>query len=202
VHLEGWYDPSMRLIFSIFFSFLLVWFGGYLWYINKLTSGELTVNEKTDAIVVLTGGQNRLNVAIKLLEDGLAEKLYISGVDEKVTRAELLNLLGSKKELEECCIESGNQAEDTVGNAIETLKWLENNNIKTLRVVTSLEHMPRAMVEFKRFIPKIKFIEHPVGSWRPENINYFSLSQEYSKYIISLLRAKALDQLYNKITSS
>ncbi len=202
MHLEGWYDPSMRLIFSIFFSFLLVWFGGYLWYINKLTSGELTVNEKTDAIVVLTGGQNRLNVAIKLLEDGLAEKLYISGVDEKVTRAELLNLLGSKKELEECCIESGNQAEDTVGNAIETLKWLENNNIKTLRVVTSLEHMPRAMVEFKRFIPKIKFIEHPVGSWRPENINYFSLSQEYSKYIISLLRAKALDQLYNKITSS
>ena len=192
----------MRLIFSIFFSFLLVWFGGYLWYINKLTSGELTVNEKTDAIVVHTGGQNRLNVAIKLLEDGLAEKLYISGVDEKVTRAELLNLLGSKKELEECCIESGNQAEDTVGNAIETLKWLENNNIKTLRVVTSLEHMPRAMVEFKRFIPKIKFIEHPVGSWRPENINYFSLSQEYSKYIISLLRAKALDQLYNKITSS
>ena len=192
----------MRLIFSIFFSFLLVWFGGYLWYINKLTSDELTVNEKTDAIVVLTGGQNRLNVAIKLLEDGLAEKLYISGVDEKVTRAELLNLLGSKKELEECCIESGNQAEDTVGNAIETLKWLENNNIKTLRVVTSLEHMPRAMVEFKRFIPKIKFIEHPVGSWRPENINYFSLSQEYSKYIISLLRAKALDQLYNKITSS
>ena len=192
----------MRLIFSIFFSFLLVWFGGYLWYINKLTSGELTVNEKTDAIVVLTGGQNRLNVAIKLLEDGLAEKLYISGVDEKVTRAELLNLLGSKKELEECCIESGNQAEDTVGNAIETLKWLENNNIKTLRVVTSLEHMPRAMVEFKRFIPKIKFIEHPVGSWRPENINYFSLSQEYSKYIISLLRAKALDRLYNKIASS
>lgn len=192
----------MRLIFSIFFSFLLVWFGGYLWYINKLTSDELTVNEKTDAIVVLTGGQNRLNVAIKLLEDGLAEKLYISGVDEKVTRAELLNLLGSKKELEECCIESGNQAEDTVGNAIETLKWLENNNIKTLRVVTSLEHMPRAMVEFNRFIPKIKFIEHPVGSWRPENINYFSLSQEYSKYIISLLRAKALDQLYNKITSS
>ena len=162
----------------------------------------MTVNEKTDAIVVLTGGQNRLNVAIKLLEDGLAEKLYISGVDEKVTRAELLNLLGSKKELEECCIESGNQAEDTVGNAIETLKWLENNNIKTLRVVTSLEHMPRAMVEFKRFIPKIRFIEHPVGSWRPENINYFSLSQEYSKYIISLLRAKALDQLYNKITSS
>jgi uncharacterized SAM-binding protein YcdF (DUF218 family) len=192
----------MRILILIFFSFLLAWFGGYMSYINKLTSGQLTENGKTDAIVVLTGGKNRLNVAIKLLENGLAEKLYISGVNEKVTRAELLNLLGSKKELEECCIESGNQAEDTVGNAIETLEWLQNNNIKSLRVVTSLEHMPRAMVEFKRFIPKIKFIEHPVGSWRPKNINYFSLSQEYSKYIISLLRAKASDQIYNKISSS
>lgn len=192
----------MRTFLSILILFLLVWLGGYLWFINKLTGNEFHENMKTDAIVVLTGGQNRLNVAVKLLEDGLAEKLYISGVDEKVTRAELLGLLGSTKELEECCIESGNQAADTVGNAIETLEWIQQNNIESLRVVTSLEHMPRAMVEFRRFMPEIKFIEHPVGRWRPENINYFSLSQEYSKYIISLLRARASDQLYDEISSS
>tara|TARA_R110002073_G_scaffold295611_1_gene461517 strand:- start:1812 stop:2414 length:603 start_codon:yes stop_codon:yes gene_type:complete len=199
--LEGWYDPGMRAILSIIISLLLVWLGGYLWYINKLAAGQLNENEKTDAIVVLTGGQNRLNVAVKLLEDGLAAKLYISGVDEKVTRVELLDLLGSSKELEECCIESGNQAADTVGNAIETLEWIRQNKIESLRVVTSLEHMPRAMVEFKRFMPEVKLIEHPVGRWRPENINYFSLSQEYSKYIISLLRARASDQLYDEISS-
>jgi hypothetical protein len=53
------------------------------------------------------------------------------------------------------------------------------------------------MVEFKHFMPEIEFIEHPVGSWRPENINYFNLSQEYSKYIISLLRSTISNQIYN-----
>jgi len=192
----------MRAILSILIALLLVWLGGYLWYINKLTLKDLNDEEKTDAIVVLTGGQNRLEVAVELLETGLADKLYVSGVDEKVTRLELLNLLGSTKALEECCIESGNQAADTVGNAIETLEWIEKNDIESLRVVTSLEHMPRAMVEFKRFMPDIKFIEHPVGRWRPENINYFSLSQEYSKYIISLLRARTSNQFYDETSAS
>ncbi|MBL4602650.1 MAG: YdcF family protein [Emcibacteraceae bacterium] len=173
-----------------------------MWYINKLSYHDFNETDKTDAIVVLTGGQNRLKVAIKLLEDQLAAKLYISGVDEKVTRVELLGLLGSRPELEECCIESGSQADDTVGNAIEIMQWAEHNDFKSLRVVTSLEHMPRAMVELKRFMPNISFVEHPVGRWRPENINYFNLSQEYSKYIISLIRARASDQIYDDISKS
>ena len=178
-----------KLVYLIFFLGL-VWFGGFLWYIDQLSYKPPGGTQKTDAIVVLTGGKNRLEVAVRLLEDNLAGKLYISGVNEKVTRDELLKLLGSSPQLEECCIESGNKAVDTVGNAVETMQWVEKNNIKSLRVVTSLEHMPRAIVEFKRFMPNIKIIEHPVGSWRPENINYFNLSQEYSKYVISLLRAK------------
>lgn len=192
----------MRTIFYIIISLMLVWLGGYFWYIDNLSKQQVNPTEITDAIVVLTGGQNRLNVAAQLLEDKMAAKLYVSGVDEKVTRAELLGLLGSSRELEECCIESGNKAIDTVGNAIETMQWVNINNIESLRVVTSLEHMPRAMVEFRRFMPEVKFIEHPVGSWRPENINYLNLSQEFSKYIVSLLRARASDQLNDDISSS
>ncbi len=189
----------MRLILLIFISFSLVWLGGYLWYLNELSIIKTEMAEKTDAIVVLTGGKNRLNVAVELLENEYAKKLYISGVDEKVTRGELLKLLGSSKKLEECCIESGNQAVDTVGNAIETMNWINKNNIESLRIVTSLEHMPRAIVEFKRFMPDVQLVEHPVGSWRPDNINYFNLSQEYSKYIVSLIRARASSQIYNDV---
>lgn len=192
----------MRLIFYSITSLALFWLGGYFWYINNLAKQQINPTEITDAIVVLTGGQNRLNVAGKLLEDEMAAKLYVSGVDEKVTRAELLGLLGSSRELAECCIESGNEAIDTVGNAIETMQWVGVNDIKSLRVVTSLEHMPRAMVEFRRFMPDIKFVEHPVGRWRPENINYLNLSQEFSKYIVSLLRARASDQLNDDISST
>lgn len=143
-----------------------------------------------------------MDVAVNLLENEYAAKLYISGVDEKVTREELLGLLDTSPELGECCIESGSQAIDTVGNAIETLSWAEHNDIKSIRVVTALEHMPRAMVEFKRFMPEITLIEHPVGKWRAGNVNYLSLSQEYSKYVISLLRARASDQFYDDISDS
>lgn len=190
----------MRTFFTIIVSLTLIWLGGYLWYLSELAAKQNNNIEKTDAIVVLTGGQNRLNVAVNLLEEKFAEKLYISGVDEKVTREELLNLLDSSETLADCCIESGNEAADTVGNAIETMQWVEQNNFESLRVVTSLDHMPRAMVEFKRFMPDISFIEHPVGNWRTDAFNYFSLSQEYSKYIISLLRARTSDQFYNDVS--
>lgn len=178
-------------------TMFLIWLGGYMWYVQKLSQNQIDLEQRTDAIVVLTGGANRLNVAGDLLEKRIAEKLYVSGVDAKVTRAELILLLEVDQELADCCIESGKKAADTVGNAIETLEWVTKNDIKSIRVVTSLEHMPRAMVEFNRFMPGLDFIEHPVGSWRPENINYFNLSQEYSKYIISLLRARILTGLYN-----
>jgi uncharacterized SAM-binding protein YcdF (DUF218 family) len=187
----------MRAFLYLILTLVLLWVGGYLWFINKLSNKEMNIAYQTDAIVVLTGGQNRLSVAGILLEEKLAKKLYVSGVDSKVTREELIQLLGTSPELSLCCVESGQQAADTVGNAIETLTWVSENDIKTIRVVTSLEHMPRAMVEFKRFMPEIEFIEHPVGSWRPENINYFNLSQEYSKYIISLLRSTISNQIYN-----
>jgi len=186
----------MRTFFMVIASLILIWLGGYFWYLSELASKKNDNKEKTDAIVVLTGGQNRLNGAVKLLEEQYAAKLYISGVDEKVTRAELINLLGSSEDLAYCCIESGNEAADTVGNAIETMHWVSRNNVESLRVVTSLDHMPRAMVEFRRYMPEISFIEHPVGNWQAQKYNYFILSQEYSKYIISLLRARTSDQFY------
>lgn len=188
----------MRAFICIILFLALIWLGGFAWYISKLAHVQIGNIEKTDAIVVLTGGQNRLGEAIKLLEEGLGAKLYISGVDEKVTRPELINLLGSSQELAQCCIESGSEATDTVGNAVETMQWAAKNNIKSLRVVTSLEHMPRAMVEFRHYMPDTNFIEHSVGAWRPENINYFNLAQEYSKYIISLLRSRASEQIYDE----
>ncbi|MCC3861616.1 YdcF family protein [Pseudemcibacter aquimaris] len=186
----------MRSILAFILIAFLMWLGGYVWFINKLSNNMTNLEERSDAIVVLTGGKNRLDVAGKLLEEKMGDKLYVSGVDSKVTRTELIALLGTSQEMSDCCVEIGKQAVDTVGNALETLTWVGEHDIESIRVVTSLEHMPRAMVEFRRFMPDVKLIEHPVGSWRPENINYFNLSQEYSKYIISLLRSRISSEIY------
>ena len=99
----------MRAFLYLILTLVLLWFGGYLWFINKLSNKEMNIAYQTDAIVVLTGGQNRLSVAGILLEEKLAKKLYVSGVDSKVTREELIQLLGTSPELSLCCVESGQQ---------------------------------------------------------------------------------------------
>ena len=77
----------------------------------------------TDGIVVMTGGQQRLNDGLKLLNDGKAEKMLISGVGEGVNRAVLVQELAlddSQAELLFCCVELDFTAGNTRGNATAT----------------------------------------------------------------------------------
>ena len=183
----------MKYIYYLILGLILIWVGGLFYFIYGLSQVEMPTDHKTDGIVVLTGGKNRLQEAVELLEKGLGDKLFISGVNAKVTEAELHAVLGSSQELADCCIESGTKARNTVGNAEEVSRWVVKNHMSTIRVVTSLEHMPRALVEMRHYMPDIKMVAHPVGQWRPENIRFLSLVREYSKYLVSLFRTGILD---------
>ena len=80
----------------------------------------------TDGIVVMTGGQQRLNDGLKLLNDGKAEKMLISGVGEGVNRAVLVQELAlddSQAELLFCCVELDFTAGNTRGNATAARNW-------------------------------------------------------------------------------
>jgi len=170
-----------------------MWVAGLFYFIYDLSQPEPPTDIKTDGIVVLTGGNSRLQEAVLLLEKGVADKLFISGVNAQVTETELFALLGISKELADCCIESGIIAQNTVGNAEEISQWVRKSHMSSIRVVTSLEHMPRALIEIRRFMPDVKIVAHPVGQWRPENIRFVSLVREYSKYLVSLFRVQILD---------
>ncbi|MBL4802952.1 MAG: YdcF family protein [Emcibacter sp.] len=183
----------MKYIYYFFLGLILIWVGGLFHFVYGLSQVEMPTDRKTDGIVVLTGGKNRLQEAVSLLEKGVGGKLFISGVNAKVTETELRAVLGSSKELADCCIESGTKAQNTVGNAQEVSLWVAKNHISSIRVVTSLEHMPRALVEMQHFMPGLTMIAHPVGQWRPENIRFMSLVREYSKYLVSLFRTNILD---------
>jgi len=126
------------------------------------------------------------------LENGRAHRLFISGVNSRVTNAQLQAVLGSTTALTRCCIESGSKAQNTAGNAREISLWVKKNHITSITVVTSLEHMPRAMGELRHYMPTLRMIAHPVGRWRPENIRFISLAREYSKYLVSLIRIDIL----------
>ncbi|PCI48908.1 MAG: hypothetical protein COB49_05610 [Alphaproteobacteria bacterium] len=183
----------MKYIFYLGAGLVLIWLAGLFHFIYGLSQAEPPVARKTDGIVVLTGGNNRLQEAVRLLEGAMADKLFISGVNEQVTDAELRAVLGSSERLADCCIESGTMAQNTAGNAKEISLWVRKNHMSSIRVVTSLEHMPRTLIEIRRYMPEIRIVAHPVGQWRPENIRFVSLAREYSKYLVSLFRIRILD---------
>jgi uncharacterized SAM-binding protein YcdF (DUF218 family) len=148
----------------------------------------------TDAIVVLTGGSLRLQTGIDLLREGKGRWLFVSGVDQRVDRDELLRLAGSDAPAWlACCVTVGHRAANTVGNAAETARWMRQQDFHSLRLVTAWYHMPRSLLEFERAMPQIAIIPHPVFPERVRQQRWWAwrgtaslLIGEYAKYLAAL----------------
>ena len=81
-----------------------------------------------------------------------------------------------------CCVTLGFAATDTRGNAEETTEWALENNIKSLRLVTSDWHMRRAAVELRRELPSdVRLVEDAVRS----EPSLWLLFVEYHKWLVS-----------------
>jgi uncharacterized SAM-binding protein YcdF (DUF218 family) len=118
----------------------------------------------TDAIVVLTGGAERVRTGLELLEAGAAPRLFISGAAPGLTLAELARAHSRDPAALGGRVELGHAAATTVGNAAETAAWLRGQRLASpsLRVVTAGYHMPRALVELERAVPEAELVAHPV----------------------------------------
>lgn len=173
-------------------TILAVWLGGFvLFSLYTLTVTPANTDEKTDSIVVLTGGNHRIQTGLDLLSQGLAPKMLISGVHEKVTVEDILKNWKGDNPPPTCCITLGHKALTTYGNATETQQWMQDNDYKSLRLVTSGYHMARALLEFKRTMPHIKIIPHPVeeNDYGITEWKFWELAiSEYHKILFRLLR--------------
>lgn len=159
---------------------------------------------EADAIVALTGGSlDRLQTGMDLLAQGRGRRLLISGVNPKVTNAELAELLGGRDDLFACCIDVGRYAEDTLGNAAETAAWVQRNGFRKIILVTDDYHMPRSLTELRIASPEAAFIAFPVptrvsrpGSWQRDADAAGRLGVDYLKYLAIRGREilRALDQ--------
>ncbi len=115
----------------------------------QATTGAI---QYTDGIVVVTGGQQRLDDGLELLTAGKAERMLISGVGEGVNRAVLIQELGlDDREASAlfCCVELDFTADNTRGNAAATKEWASAHGMRSVRLVTASYHMPRALVVFR-----------------------------------------------------
>lgn len=140
---------------------------------------------RADGIVVLTGGSDRIDKAMELLAEKRANRLLISGVHPQTTEHQLQQLTGADKALFECCVDLDRTALDTRGNAEETKRWAEANGFKSLIVVTSDYHMPRALLEFARRMPDVDLKPYPVEA---ETGSLRLWLSEYAKYLLAWLR--------------
>jgi len=172
-----------------------VWLAGLEWFVASSLEPAADGLRPTDAIVVLTGGSLRLESGIALLGAGKGRKLFVSGVNREVDRDELLRALGRQSGQAECCIVLGHAADNTLGNARETARWMREEEYRSLRLVTGWYHMRRSVLEFARAMPEIEIVPHPVfppaipqTRWWAHRASALLVIGEYNKYLATLMR--------------
>jgi uncharacterized SAM-binding protein YcdF (DUF218 family) len=178
-------------------AILCLWVGGFLYFVGTLPKTVENPDGETDAIIVLTGGTERLDTGVDLLRDGKAKMLLISGVDRATTRDELQVRSRLDPDKFACCVKLGREASDTVGNAIEAELWMRRGGYTSLRLVTASYHMPRSLLLFRSTLKGVSVIAHPVF---PENVKADEwwlypgtarlLAAEFAKYLVSLLTVR------------
>jgi len=176
----------------------VAWLAGLALFVRAvetLEAAPVNTQQTTDAIVVLTGGSERVSAGIELLNAHRGKKLFISGVHPGLSSGRLPGNQKIAPELRACCIALGHAAESTFGNAWETRAWMENEAYHSLRLVTANYHMPRSLLIFRTVMPAFEIVPHPIapdnvkleGWWQfPGTANL--LVTEYDKYLITALR--------------
>ncbi len=151
---------------------------------------------RADAIVALTGpSAERVNVAIRLLEQDKGERVLISGVNREVRRQELRELTPGSSRLFNCCVDLGFEAETTNGNAQEIAAWARARGYDSLIVVTSDYHMPRSLMEIRGAAPNLTLTPYAVSTPSLDNSRWWRaavtarrMTLEYVKYLAVLGR--------------
>ncbi|WP_225770716.1 YdcF family protein [Inquilinus sp. Marseille-Q2685] len=170
------------------------WGLGLAWFVAQAGRGGEVDPDHTDAIVVLTGGSERLRAGLDLLARGTAERLLVSGVHRDVRLEELFALSPTDDSLR-CCVDLGYAASDTIGNAREAAAWMRAHGFRSLRLVTSNYHMPRSMLEFRAAMPDIEIKRQPVDPGTVHLDRWWAwpgtarlIVSEYNKFLVALAR--------------
>jgi len=169
--------------------------GGFLWFALQVTSQQTALDRAADGIVALTGGASRINEAVELLASGRGQRLLITGVAPTVSTTELARLVPERQHWFGCCVDLGYNALNTIGNAVETRQWALDRGFRSLLIVTSSYHMPRAMLELGHRLPGVALIPFPVVPEPRRSAPWWShagsaklLVSEYLKYIVAKAR--------------
>jgi uncharacterized SAM-binding protein YcdF (DUF218 family) len=168
---------------------------GFVRFVALLPTAETPPARNTDGIVALTGAAFRINDALELLAEGRGRRLLITGVNPGTRPQEISRLTPEFQRWFSCCVDLDRSATNTIGNAIETRRWATDQGFRSLIVVTSNFHMPRAIVELAHQLPGVALVPYPVISERVRVESWWTnfsttrlLFWEYLKYLAAMVR--------------
>lgn len=173
---------------GLYFFFFIV-------FVENLAPASLDV-PTADAIVVFTGtASRRMEDGLDLLHQKKGKRLLITGLYEKQSFDEIIALAPPQAEREQiiCCLDLDYRAVNTLANAHETAVWAEVHGFKSLIVVTSAQHMPRAFLELRRAMPTARLSAYSVLPPQVKLDYWFAypgtlvlLLGEYTRYLWAL----------------
>jgi uncharacterized SAM-binding protein YcdF (DUF218 family) len=193
-----------RLRAVVVATLAVIFFGaaiGFVGFLSQLRGTERRPSRNADGIVVLTGGSSRVSDAVDLLAEGYGKRLLISGVHPTNDAADISRSLpDNQSALMNCCVDLDHSAVNTRSNAAGTRRWVHERGFKSLIVVTSNYHMPRAIVELSHAMPDVTLIPFVVvgDKWRDEpwwtsGTTFRLLLSEYVKYVAAEARVHLAD---------
>ena len=177
-------DNIIHIILTLFLILVLSHFIFFLLLVKNFKSDYTTI-KSIDSIVVLTGDKFRISKGMEILSNGIGEKLLLSGVNKNIKLTNIKNEFPKYKNFFDCCVEIENISSNTFENSRETFLWLEKNKYNSVLIVSSDYHIPRAKLEFGKFLNSKNTYYHPVKS----NNNLMAIGKikklflEYVKYM-------------------
>src|SRR5437763_6085732 len=194
---RGWLRATIVAAFAVVFVGAGI---GFVAFLSQLRATETVPSGKADGIVVFTGGSSRVSDAMELLAAGYGKRLLISGVHPTNAASDISRSLPDNQQLLGCCVDLDHSAVNTRSNAAETRRWAKERGFKSLIVVTSNYHMPRAIVELSHAMPDVELIPFSVigDKWRDEpwwtsGATLRLLLSEYVKYVAAEVRVRLAD---------
>jgi len=171
---------------------IVLGFFAFLWL---LPNEQIELDRNADGIVVLTGGTSRITDALELLAAGRGKRLLITGVNPGTTTTDIGRQFAEYGKILRCCVDLDYSAINTLGNAVETRRWAIDRGFRSLIIVTSAYHMPRALAEIAHQLPNVALIPFPVVSdrlriepWWSNSATAKLVVSEYFKYLFAKVR--------------
>ncbi len=144
-------------------------------------------NQKTDAIVVLTGGKGRVEEGVRLFRESQATFLIFVGVDPSVRKSDLYRPKPGDPSADNVILEKSSR--NTLENSIFGRDVIVSSGVHTVLLITSRYHLKRASILFRNSLPKdITIIPYPVDSvnlkesWWSDGGSFHLLFREFYKY--------------------